>query len=49
MQSKPKIESANQERFERPKRFDVKKAGRENPLERSEAKYEKYRPKLPRS
>ncbi len=36
------------ERFERAERFDVEKAGR-NQFERPEAKYEKYRPKLPSS
>ena len=48
MQSEPKIESQSLERFERPQRFDIEKAGRKNPLERPEAKYEKYRPKLPK-
>jgi len=49
MQSEPKIGPQSQERFERPERFDVEKAGRRNPFERPEAKYEKYRPKLPGS
>ena len=49
MQSEPKIESQSMERFERPERFDVERAGRENSPKRSEAKYEKYRPKLPKS
>ena len=42
MQSEPKIESQSMERFERPKRFDVERAGRENSPERPETKYEKY-------
>ncbi len=46
MQSEPKIESQNPERFERPERFDVEQAGRRNPFEREERK---YRPKLPKS
>lgn len=49
MQSEPRTESQSQERFERPERFDAEKAGRRNQFERPEAKYEKYRPKLPKS
>jgi len=49
MQSEPKIGPQSQERFERPERFNVEQAGRRNPLERPETKYEKYRPKLPKS
>lgn len=49
MQSEPKIESQSPERFERPERFDAEKAGRRNLFERPETKYEKYRPKLPKS
>lgn len=37
------------ERFERAERFDVERAGRRDVFERPEAKYEKYKPKLPRS
>jgi len=48
-QSEPRIESQTIERFERPERFDSERAGRRNPFERPEAKYEKYRPKLPKS
>ncbi|MCX6749167.1 MAG: hypothetical protein NTW17_00270 [Candidatus Pacearchaeota archaeon] len=41
--------SQNAERFERTERFDIEKAGRSNPFERQEAKYEKYKPKMPKS
>lgn len=49
MQSEPRMESQTPERFERAERFDVEKAGRRDVFERPEAKYEKYRPKLPKS
>ena len=32
------------ERFERPDRIDVERAGRKNPFEREDTKYEKYKP-----
>jgi len=41
--------SQNAEKFERTERFDIEKAGRSNPFERQEAKYEKYKPKMPKS
>ena len=52
MQSEPKIESQSIERFESPERFNTERERQErrnNPFERPEAKYEKYRPKLPKS
>ena len=42
IQSEPRIESQSQERFERAGRFEERR-------ERPEQKYEKYRPKLPKS
>ena len=48
-ESEPRIESQNQERFERVERFDIEKAGRRNSFERPEEKYEKYRPKSQRT
>ena len=41
--------SQNVETFGRVERFDIEKAGRRNPFERPEAKYEKYKPKLPKN
>jgi len=38
---------SSMERFERAERFEIEKAGRRDVFERLEAKYEKYRPKLP--
>ena len=52
MQSEPRIESQSQERFERPQRFDAETGagrGHRNPLERQDTRYEKYKPKLPKS
>ena len=46
MQSEPKIEPVSSERFERPERFDVERAGRRNQFEKEERK---YKPKLPKS
>ena len=48
-QSESRIESQSPERFEKVERFDAEKVGRRNPFERPEEKYEKYRPKLPKS
>jgi hypothetical protein len=41
--------SQNVERFEAPKRLDVREAGRRDPFAREETKYEKYKLKLPDS
>ena len=43
------FESASVERFERAERFDTARAGRKDPFEREDVKYEKYKPKLPKS
>ena len=43
------FESQSVERFERAERFDTARAGRKEPFEREEVKYEKYKPKLPKS
>lgn len=43
------FESQRVERFERAERFDTERAGRQNTFEREEVKYEKYKPKLPKS
>jgi hypothetical protein len=43
------LQSSNVERTWRAERFDVERAGREEPLRKQETKYEKYRPKTPKS
>jgi len=43
------LPSSNVERTWRAERFDIERAGRENPLQRQETKYEKYKPKTPKS
>ena len=43
------FQSQNVERFERAERFDTERAERKDPLEREDVKYEKYKPKLPKS
>mgnify|MGYP001571125362 FL=1 len=43
------FQSENVERFERTERFDTERAGRKDPFEKDNVKYEKYRPKLPKS
>ena len=50
MRSEPnsQIESPTSEREQRIERIDVGRAGREDPFKKEEAKYEKYKPKLPR-
>ncbi len=42
-------ESSKHEREKvwKPEKFDIEKAGRENPMEREEANFKKYKPKLP--
>ena len=46
--SEAKSDSHNQERLFRVDRFEVEKAGRKNPFERDEVKYEKYKPRSSR-
>ncbi|MEK6840914.1 MAG: hypothetical protein AABX79_03095 [Nanoarchaeota archaeon] len=49
MQSEPRIESSIVERFERPQRFDVERAGKRDSTGRIESEMQKYRPKIPKS
>lgn len=44
-----RFQSSAIERAERPERFDVAQAGRRDPFEREDVKYQKYKPKLPDS
>lgn len=43
----PNVESPTPEKAFRPERFDMEKAGRENPLEKKESEFKKYKPNLP--